>query len=191
MQYCYIQNNVIGNPQSLPQNWQNVSNFYLLPPVELAAKGWYPFNPATPPAYTETTQKLVESRAFTGSAVNQSWQVVNLTQQEQIAFATARLTEIGNQITPFLDGQVSAKQYDNIVSATSWNLSNITIYKTEGQQASAYRDEIWQRFNNLIAGVQAGTTPVPTSAAWFASLPPLWPAPAPPDPGNGTGNGPI
>ena len=189
MPYCQIINGTIGDPQSLPLNWQNVSNFYLLPSVELAKFGWYPFNPATPPTYTETTQKLVESRTFTGSAVNQSWQVVNLTQQEQIAFATARLTEIGNQITPFLDGQVSAKQYDNIVSATSWNLSNITIYKQEGQQATAYRDEIWQLFNNLVSGVQAGTTPVPTSAGWFASLPPLWQSSN--GTSNGTGNGPI
>lgn len=189
MQYCYVQNNIPGAPQELPQNWGNVSNFYLLPPAALAAKGWYPFNPATAPAYNQTTQKLVETRTFTGSAVNQSWQVVNLTQQEQIAFATARLTEIGNQITPFLDGQVSAKQYDNIVSATSWNLSNITIYKQEGQQATAYRDDIWQRFGNLVAGVQAGTTPVPTSAAWFASLPPLWQTSN--GTSNGTGNGPI
>ena len=190
MQYCYVQNNIPGPPQDLPVNWGNVSNFYLLPASEVAKYGFYPFNPTTPPTFTESAQKLVESRIFTGSAVNQTWQVVNLTQQERIDFATARLQAIGQAITPFLDASVGRKQYDTIVSATSWNLSNITIYKTEGQQATAYRDQVWQDFGNLVAGVQAGTTPLPTVEGWFASLPPLWPPPPPPpDPGNGTSNG--
>ena len=190
MQYCYVQNNIPGPPQELPRNWGNISNFYLLPASEVAKYGFYPFNPATPPAFTESTQKRVETLTFTGTAVNQTWQVVNLTQQEQIDFATARLQAIGQAITPFLDASVGRKQYDTIVSATSWNLSNITIYKTEGQQATAYRDQVWQDFGNLVAGVQAGITPLPTVESWFASLPPLWPPPPPPpDPGNGTSNG--
>lgn len=188
MQYCFIQNNITGPPQDLPQNWGNVSNFYLLPASEVAKYGFYPFSPATPPTFNESTQKRVETLTFTGTAVNQTWQVVNLTQQEQIAFATARLQAIGQAITPFLDASVGRKQYDTIVSATSWNLSNITIYKAEGEEATAYRDQVWQDFGNLVAGVQAGTTPLPTVEGWFASLPPLWPPP-PPDPGNGTSNG--
>ena len=174
MQYCYVINNQPSEPRDLPQNWLNISNFNLLSPSELAARGWYPFNPATTPTFNESTQKLVESRIFTGTAVNQTWQVVNLTQQEQIAFATARLQAIGQAITPFLDASVSRKQYDTIVSATSWNLSNITIYKQEGIEATAYRDDVWQRFNNLVSGVQAGNTPLPTVQGWLSSLPQLW-----------------
>lgn len=190
MQYCYVQNNIPGPPQDLPVNWGNISNFYLLPASEVAKYGFYPFNPATPPTFNESTQKRVETLTFTGTEVNQTWQVVNLTQQERIDFATARLQAIGQAITPFLDASVGRKQYDTIVSATSWNLSNITIYKAEGQQATAYRDQVWQDFGNLVAGVQAGTTPLPTVESWLASLPPLWPAPPPPpDPGNGTSNG--
>lgn len=66
-QYCLVTNSQPGPPQDLPQNWGNVSNFNLLPPQELAARGRYPFVPATPPAYTEATQKLVETLAFTGT----------------------------------------------------------------------------------------------------------------------------
>lgn len=189
MQYCYVQNNIPGPPQELPQNWGNVSNFNLLPPAALAAKSWYPFNPATPPAFNESTQKRVETLTFTGTVVNQTWQVVNLTTQERIDFATARLQAIGQAITPFLDASVGRKQYDTIVSATSWNLSNITIYKAEGQEATAYRDQVWQSFGNLVAGVQAGNMPLPTVEGWLASLPPLWPA-SPPN-NNGTANGPA
>jgi hypothetical protein len=174
MQYCQVTNNTPGPPGNLPQNWQNVSNFNLLPVSELAKYGFYPFNPATPPAYTEATQKLVETLQFTGSAVNQTWQVVALTQQEQIAFATARLQAIGQAISPFLDASVGRKQYDSIISATSWNLSNITIYKQESEEATAYRDQVWLDFGNLVSGVQAGNTPLPTVQGWLASLPPLW-----------------
>jgi len=172
--YCQVINGVPQPPQSLPVTFGNVSNFYLLQPTELARYGWYPFNPATPPTFTESTQKLVESLTFTGTQVNQSWQVVNLTQQEQIAFATARLQAIGQAISPYLDSQVANRQYDSIISATSWNLSNITIYKQEGAEATAFRDTCWGEFNNLVAGVQAGTTPLPTVNGFLASLPKLW-----------------
>jgi hypothetical protein len=47
MQYCQVTNNTPGPPGNLPQNWQNVSNFNLLPVSELAKYGFYPFNPAT------------------------------------------------------------------------------------------------------------------------------------------------
>lgn len=172
--YCQVINGIPQPPQSLPMTFGNVSNFQLLPPAELAKYGWYPFNPATPPAFTESTQKLVESLTFTGFEVNQSWQVVNLTQQEQIAFATARLQAIGQAISPYLDSQVANRQYDSIISATSWNLSNITIYKQEGAEATAFRDTCWNEFNNLVAGVQAGTTPLPTVNGFLVSLPRLW-----------------
>jgi hypothetical protein len=189
-QYCLVINGSIGAPASLPRDYQGVSNFYTLPPTDLARYGWYPFNSATPPSFTESTQKLVESLTFTGTQVNQSWQVVNLTQDEQIAFATARLQAIGQAISPYLDSQVANRQYDSIISATSWNLSNITIYKQEGAEATAFRDTCWSQFNNLVAGVQAGTTPLPTVNGFLASLPKLWAPPAPPpDPGNGTSNG--
>lgn len=189
MQYCYVKDGGIGAPANLPQNHDNISNFYLLPASEVAKYGFYPYNPATPPAFNESTQKRVETLTFTGTAVNQTWQVVNLTTQEQIDFATARLQAIGQAITPFLDASVGRKQYDTIVSATSWNLSNITIYKQEGIEATAYRDQVWQDFGNLVAGVQAGTTPLPTVEGWLASLPPLWPSQ--PSRGNGTSNGPA
>ena len=188
--YCLVVNGSIGAPAALPRDYQGVSNFYTLPPTDLARYNWYPFNPATPPAFTESTQKLVESLTFTDAQVNQSWQVVNLTQEEQIAFATARLQAIGQAISPYLDSQVANRQYDSIISATSWNLSNITIYKQEGAEATAFRDTCWGEFNNLVAGVQAGTTPLPTVNGFLASLPKLWAPPAPPpDPGNGTSNG--
>lgn len=191
MLYCYIKNNAIGSPTSLPRNWDNISNFYLLAPEILATYGWYPCYTSEKPAYDDRTQKLTEALTLGDAEVFQTWHVTDLNPEEQIAFATARINEIGDRISGFLDQQVAVKKYDTILSATSWNLSNITLYKDEGAQAAAYRDMVWTQFDNLVAGVQAGTTPLPTVDDWFASLPPLWPQPAPPDNGNLPSNGTI
>lgn len=44
MKYIYVENNQIaGNPEELPRNWKNVSNFYLLNDEQLKSYGWYPF----------------------------------------------------------------------------------------------------------------------------------------------------
>lgn len=188
MQYCQIIDNVPQPPQYLPATWANVSNFYALDAEELPNYGFYPCHMSDKPEFDPSTQKLVEALTLGDAEVFQTWHIVALTPEEQVAFVTDRLTEIGNRIDPYLDQQVQAKQYNSIVSATSWALSNITVYKGEAEQAAAYRDSVWQEFGNLVAGVQAGTTALPTADAWFASLAPLWPQPVPPTP-NGTSNG--
>ena len=44
MKYIKVQENeVVGSPQDLPINFENISNFYLLPPDILRSYGWYPF----------------------------------------------------------------------------------------------------------------------------------------------------
>jgi hypothetical protein len=191
--YCLVVNGNIGAPASLPRDYRNISNFYALPPADLARYNWYPFNPATPPTFTESTQKLVESLTFTGTQVNQSWQVVSLTQQEQIAFATARLTAIGQAITPYINSQVANKSYESHVSARAVASSADPEWAKDGREATAYYDAIWSIFRSLQAGVQAGTMPLPTVEQFISSLPKLWTPPAPPAPpnGNGTANGPL
>ena len=172
--HCQIIDGVIHQPQELPETFAGISNFFAVDPVLLPSFGWFPFVPAEKPSYAEATQKLVQSLELVNNKVVESWHVVSMTPEEQAAFATARLTEIGNQIGPFLDSQVQVRQYDTIISAASWSLSNITIYKSEAEQAAAYRDGVWQQFGSLVEGVQAGNTPLPTANSWFAGLAPLW-----------------
>ena len=115
----------------------------------------------------------------------QSWSASTMTAAEALAYATATMMDIANTIGSFLDQAVAVKQYDSIISATTWLTSNLTTYKAEGGQATAYRDTVWQAFYTTVAAVQAGTQQVPTKAAFFAQFPPLWPPP----PSNG--NGPL
>jgi len=193
--YCLVVNGSIGAPASLPRDYRNISNFYTLPPAELARYGWYPFNSATKPTINEQTQKAVETLTFDAQRgqVNQSWQVVNLTQAEQIAFATARLTAIGQAITPYINSQVANKSYESHVSARAVATSADPEWAKDGREATAYYDAIWSIFKSLQAGVQAGTMPLPTVEQFISSLPKLWTPPAPPAPpnGNGTANGPL
>lgn len=173
--YCYVKDGGIGAPANLPQNYNNISNFYVLDAAAVATYGFYPFVSATKPAYDPATHTLQEELVFANDQVTQTWTLQPLTQEEQIAYATARLYEIGNQITPFLNNAVSRKQYESHVSARMIQSSNNPVWANEGKEAAEYYDMVWDKFESLKAEVAAGTTPLPTAEAWFASLPVLWP----------------
>jgi hypothetical protein len=191
MQYCQVSPNGISSPQWLPQSFTTVSNFNALDDASLATYGYYPYTSSPIPSFNPATQRLSQSFAFDGTSVSDTWTVINLTAEEQQAYIIQRLTEIGNGIGSFLDQAVSVKQYDSILSATSWTLSNITTYKSEGDAAIAYRDSIWSLFYSMVQAVQAGTQALPTVGEFFASLPPLWPTNNGNGTSNGTANGPI
>jgi len=192
MQYCQVNpNGQISGPQWLPQSFTTVSNFNALDDASLATYGYYPYTPSPIPSFNPATQRLSQSFAVNGYNVTDIYIVVDLTAEEQQAYVIQRLTEIGNGIGSFLDQAVSVKQYDSILSATSWTLSNITTYKSEGDAAIAYRDSIWSLFYSMVQAVQAGTQAVPTIGEFFASLPPLWPINNGNGTSNGTANGPI
>jgi hypothetical protein len=192
MQYCQVSpNGQISGPQWLPQSFTTVSNFNALDDASLATYGYYPYTPSPIPSYNPATQRLSQSFAVNGFTVTDIYIVIDLTAEEQQAYVIQRLTEIGNGIGSFLDQAVSVKQYDSILSATSWTLSNITTYKSEGDAAIAYRDSIWSLFYGMVQAVQTGTQALPTVGEFFASLPPLWPINNGNGTSNGTSNGPI
>ena len=190
MQYCQVNPNdqIPGPPNPLPRNWQNISNFYLLDPEILASYGFYPCVISDKPDFDETTQKLVENLAFDGTQVTQSWTVESLSPEDVANFATTRLTDIANQITPFLNAAVARRGYESHVSARTIKDSSNPAWVQDGTEAWAYYDMVWNSFETLKADIQAGTAPLPTVDGWFASLPVLWPVP-PPDNGNLPSNG--
>jgi len=189
MQYCLVVNGSIGAPASLPRDYQNVSNFHLLPPSELARYGWYPIKPALKPSYNEQTHRLVETLTLVGMMVNQSWSIVQMTPAEQLAFATARMEEIGVAITQFLNATFARKRYENHVSARAVASSANPVWSQEGREAIAYYDLVWNAHTKLALDLQAGTATLPTVAQFLAQFPPLWGGIQPPPTGNGTSNG--
>lgn len=82
MDYIQVENGQVkGYPQSLPQNWADVSNFYLLEDERLRQYGWYPvrFVPAE-----KTDNDVINGQIFVieGNEVVQYEQIRPKTQEE-------------------------------------------------------------------------------------------------------------
>lgn len=172
--YCRISDGLIHQPAFLPTSYANISNFHMVSEEIAAMHGFYPCVIADYPKFQESKQRAVETLEFVNGSVIQSWQVLDLTPEESIAFATSRLTEIGNRIGPFIDQQVAVRKYDDMKSAATWSLSNVSAWRNEGQEALSYRDVVWQQFQTLVIEVEQGIKEVPTVEDWFAALPMLW-----------------
>lgn len=77
-----------------------------------------------------------------------------------------------------LDDFARERNYDGILSACTYATSTVTKFKAEGQACVNLRDATWSAAYNILAQVQAGTRPMPTSITDIeADLPALvWPA---------------
>lgn len=76
-----------------------------------------------------------------------------------------------------LDDFARQRNYDNILSACTYATSTVPKFKTEGQACVNLRDATWAAAYDILAKVQAGQRPMPTSIADIeADLPALeWP----------------
>ena len=92
--------------------------------------------------------------------------------QEQIIAAFSA------QIQGRLDAFARGRNYDGILSACTYATSTMAKFKAEGQACVNLRDATWSAAYNILAQVQAGTRPMPSSIADIeADLPPLvWPS---------------
>lgn len=82
MDYIQVENGEIkGYPRSLPQNWLNVSNFYLLENDDLRKYGWYPVR-FVPAEKTENDIVIGQSFVLEGNEVVQYEQIRSKTQEE-------------------------------------------------------------------------------------------------------------
>ena len=76
-----------------------------------------------------------------------------------------------------LDTFALTRGYDNILSACTYATSLIPKFAAEGLCAATLRDSTWAALYSLLAEVEAGTKPMPTSFADVqTTLPELvWP----------------
>lgn len=76
-----------------------------------------------------------------------------------------------------LDDFARTRNYDNILSACTYATSTVAKFKAEGQACVNLRDATWAAAYDILAKVQAGQRPMPTSIADIeADLPALeWP----------------
>lgn len=72
-----------------------------------------------------------------------------------------------------LDAFAKTRNYDGILSASTYATSTMPKFAAEGQYAVTARDQTWSALYALMGEVQAGAVPIPES---FADVEPLLPA---------------
>ena len=101
------------------------------------------------------------------------------TVQEVAAFQQQRaMPAFTAAIQQRLDDFARTRNYDSILSACTYATSTVAKFKTEGQACVNLRDATWAAAYQILADVQAGDRPMPTSIADIeADLPAaVWPA---------------
>ena len=85
-------------------------------------------------------------------------------------------TQFTNAIQARLDAFARTRNYDGILSATTYATSTNTQFKGEGQYAVEARDATWAAGYAILGDVLAGKRPMPTLEEVLAELPELqWP----------------
>ena len=107
----------------------------------------------------------------------QQWQVVDLTGQELIDKQQAEAVKfqkgLVNSVQKRLDDFAKTRNYDGVLSACTYATSPTAKFATEGQYCVAQRDATWSTMYQIMAEVEAGTRPMPTS---YADIEPDLPA---------------
>ena len=75
-----------------------------------------------------------------------------------------------------LDDFARTRNYDSILSAATYATSTNPKFAVEGQYAVEARDATWAKCYEVLAAVEAGSSPMPTLDELLAELPVLtWP----------------
>jgi hypothetical protein len=124
----------------------------------LTSKGHYEQAWEVVPAFTEYTDEngVVHTVAEQEAAAQAAAQAAAAkTLQDSIIAATQQR----------LDAFAQTRNYDGILSACTYATSTVPKFKTEGQYCVEARDATWATLYAILAEVQAGTRPVPSSFA--------------------------
>lgn len=117
MPYAFVENNsVIEVLDSLPANWRNISNFYVLSnnPEYLKSLGWYVVNEFKP-SYDSSSQKLDNWRyTFDGIKVNRIADIVDLPKPSLEDIERSKLERVNTK------WQEIRIQRDELMKAFEW-----------------------------------------------------------------------
>lgn len=110
------------------------------------------------------------------------WEIADLAERQAAAQADAA-TELQNAILDatqaMLDDFARTRLYDGIMSACTYVSSTNPVFAGEGQYCVELRDRTWAKLYEMLAEVQAGTRPIPSSFEDMASELPVssakWP----------------
>lgn len=83
---------------------------------------------------------------------------------------------LGLQVSMHLDLKARERDYDDMKAACTYALSSVPKYKADGNACVAWRDAVWQNFEQMIEQVKTGTRPLPSYEEFLTEIPSLeWP----------------
>lgn len=176
MLYCKVENGVISNPQPLPINYANISNFYISDEQIINAYGFYRYQATEVPPYNPFSDKIIESLTFENDVVSSNYSIVPLSQEEIMQKLQDMKVAFVDLVDQFLDQTVQAKDYKNILHACSYSESLVPQYKAESLAVIHWRDLVWGKTYEIQNAVLAGQRSIPSESEFLAELPQLeWP----------------
>ncbi len=131
---------------------------------------------AHPTIRVGSDENYVELGSVEYEATIQAWAQAQYSYEAE---APVRIqTAIVNAVQARLDAFAQTRNYDGILSAATYASSTVPKFAAEGQCAVNGRDSTWATLYTLMAEVEAGTRPMPTSYADIEPLLPVlvWPA---------------
>ena len=86
------------------------------------------------------------------------------------------IADFTQSVQKHLDDFARTRNYDSILSAATYATSTNPKFAVEGQYAVEARDATWAKCYEVLAAVEAGSSPMPTLDELLAELPVLtWP----------------
>lgn len=123
------------------------------------------------PEYDAATQRVTgPTYSFDGTQVVRNFAVEAIPAEELLQ---ALQQEIVQATQARLDDFARTRSYDGILSACTYATSSVPKFQAEGQYCVVARDETWATLYTILAEVEAGVYPMPTS---FADIEPELPA---------------
>lgn len=138
--------------------------------------------PTPVPKYNSATETVSKTAVKTSKGTYEEAYKVSSLPQDTIAANLKAATDalkvsIVSQVQARLDNFAKTRNYDSILSAATYATSNVPKFRAEGQFAVDLRDSTWSALYSILADVETGKRPVPTSISDIEQLLPslIWP----------------
>jgi len=135
--------------------------------------------------YNVLPRDLDPGGAFDWDEVDAFWQGMADDDPRKLVFETPpppepTMEELQNMFTgaiqEHLDAFAQTRNYDGILSVTTYATSSVPKFRAEGQYAVEARDATWAKGYEILAEVMSGQRPMPSLEEVLDELPPLaWP----------------
>jgi hypothetical protein len=167
--YIKTLNGAYEKPYSIGQLRKDNPNtsFPKNPTPELLAE-WdvYSVTPTNKPVCNPAVEKVVEGAPLKqNDQWTQVWQIDPLTPEEQQDYLRGLQENVVSQTQQRLDSFAQTRGYDGVLSLCTYATSANPKFMQEGQYGVEARDATWTKLYEILAEVETGTRPVPSSYA--------------------------